>query len=103
MEIGKLYQINQYYWFLYPSQDIAAAHAAVSPVVGASVCGDAASDAHYWSKRLDCNVSYISPNSMFMLLEKNGKFCKVLTTEGMVGWIILADWCKDNIMEVKSL
>jgi len=97
MEVGKLYQFNRYYWLLYPSKDTAA----VAPA--APVEATAANWANYWSKRLDCNVSYISPNSLFMLLEHTGNFCKILSTEGMVGWIILAEWCKRDIEEVKSL
>jgi hypothetical protein len=85
MEIGKLYQIKNYYWMLYPSKDTAAVAAAA-----------------YCSKRLECNVSYMSPKDMFMLLEKDGIFCKILSTEGMVGWIILADWSKGDIEEVNS-
>ena len=92
MEVGKLYKTKKYYWFLYPSQDIAEA---ATPAAEAAV-------AVYWSKRLECNVSFIPQKSMFMLLEQSGKFCKVLSTEGMVGWIILALWCKKDIVEVKA-
>jgi hypothetical protein len=92
MEVGKLYQTNQYYWMLYPSKDTATRTATATTT---------ADDwANYWSKRLDCNVSYIAQNSMFMLLEQTDRFCKVLSTEGKVGWIYLAFWCKDDIVEV---
>ena len=57
--------------------------------------------APYWSNRFKCNVSYISPNSIFCLLEKDGEFIKVLSTNGELGWIYLADLCKNNIEEVK--
>jgi len=97
MEVGKLYKTKKYYWFLYPSQDIAEA-----ALAAASASAKAADVAVYWSKRLECNVSFIPQKSMFMLLEQSGKFCKVLSTEGMVGWIILALWCKKDIVEVKA-
>jgi hypothetical protein len=104
MEVGKLYQFNRYYWMLYPSKDTAAtspdAPAATAPHPTAAEL-DAYAD--YWSRELGCSVSYMSPNSLFMLLEQSGKFCKILSTEGMVGWIILDLWCKDDIVEVKSL
>ena len=92
MEVGKLYKTKELYWMLYPSKDTAAVggHAPLDHVAAA-----------YWSKQLN-NVSYISPNSMFVLLEENGKYCKVLSTEGMVGWIILAGWFKRDIEEVKA-
>jgi len=96
MNIGKLYQINKYYWLLYPSKDIAAVAAP-----GAATAADSAdSAAAVYSKRFNCNVSYISSNSIFCLLEQDGKFMKILTTNGEVGWIVLADWCKNDIEEV---
>ena len=98
MEVGKLYKTKKYYWFLYPSQDIA--EAAYDAAAASASTSDAA--AVYWSKRLECNVSFIPQKSMFMLLEQSGKFCKVLSTEGMVGWIILDLWCKKDIVEVKA-
>jgi hypothetical protein len=89
MKIGKLYQVKKYYWLLYPSKDIAA-------LVGPSAAAEAASDAAYYSKRFNCNVSYIEPNSIFCLLEQNGKFCKILSTNGELGWIYLVDFYKDK-------
>jgi len=109
MEIGKLYKTKELYWLLYPSKDIARTAAEEHLAAADAAAAPAAAEAHaanwvnYCSKRLDCNVSYISPNSLFMLLEHTGKFCKILSTEGSIGWIILADWCKDSIEEVKSL
>jgi len=38
---------------------------------------------------------------MFVLLEQEDKCCKILSTEGCIGWIVLADWCKKDIEEVK--
>ena len=103
MKIGGLYQTNQYYWMLYPSKDTATAAVGVAGRIGAAAVGlsDAVGGyADYWSKRLDCNVSYISPKDMFMLLEKEGIFCKILSTEANIGWIILSQWCKKDIVEV---
>jgi hypothetical protein len=97
MEIGKLYQFNSRFWLLYPSQQVVA-------TAGAAEATDfelAASYADYFCRKFSCNVSYVSPSSIFMLLEENGKFCKVLTTNGEVGWIILYEWCRDDIEEVK--
>ena len=85
MKIGSLYQTKDLYWLLYPSQDIAVAVAAAA----------------YWSKQFNCNICYLVPSSIFMLLEQTDRFCKVFSTEGMVGWIYLALWCKDDIEEVK--
>lgn len=58
--------------------------------------------AQFWSTRRQ-NIPYIPPNSFFLLLEQKEKYCKVLSPEGNVGWIHLADcdWCRNDIMEVK--
>ena len=91
MNIGGLYQIKKWFWLLYPTKDIAEA---------------AAADARYWSKRFNCNVSFIPQNSMFMLLEQTDKVCKILTTNGEIGWIIYpedAEWTKGCIEEVKHV
>jgi hypothetical protein len=95
MNIGKLYQTKKFYWFLYPSKDKATTPAA--PGLAADEEAAAA-----YSKRFNCNVSYISPNSVFVLLEQDGEFIKILTTNGEVGWIYLADWCKDDIEEMNQ-
>ena len=87
MNVGKLYQVKKYFWLLYPSKDIAALVAAVYADLG---------DAAYYSKKYNCKVSYISPNSIFCLLEQNGKFCKILSTNGELGWIYLVDFYKDK-------
>ena len=86
MEIGKLYKTKEFYWMLYRSEDeIVIALSAVT-----------ATWARYWSK-----ASFISPKSMFMLLEQDIRHCKILTAEGNIGWICLADWRKCDIVEVK--
>ena len=63
--IGKLYQVKKYYWFLYPTKDIAACNLLEQHA-----------------------VSDISPNSIFCLLEKDGNFLKVLSTSGELGWMV---------------
>ena len=102
MNVGKLFQAKKLYWLLYPSEDIATVTTAVHQVA------TAVSVASGWCKELNCNVSYISPKSMFMLLERqtsvygqDGYCCKILSTNGELGWIYLSDWCKDDIEEVK--
>jgi hypothetical protein len=99
MKIGKLYQIKKEFWMLYPSKEIAAA--ADKPVALARRTAAAADRAAYLSNRFKCNVSYISPNSIFCLLEQDGKYIKVLSTNGELGWFYLADWRKEDIQEVK--
>ena len=103
MKIGALYQTKELYWFLYPSKDIARRlHQLDRLRMFALVIGVAQDFAAYWSKQLNCNVSYIEPNSIFCLLEQDGNFMKILSNNGELGWIILADWCKNYIEEVNQ-
>jgi len=105
MNIGKLYQVKEYFWLLYPSKDIAAAHrrpAAARSGVGPQGVATAAWVVAYYSKEYNYNVSYLNPNSIFCLLEQDGNFMKILSTEGNIGWIILSDLCKNYIEEVNQ-
>jgi hypothetical protein len=107
MNVGKLYQAKNYYWMLYPSKDVAA-HAANTALSDGRIPSAHASPveraAAYYSKRFKCNASYISPNSVFVLLEQDGEFIKILSANGEVGWIYrsLSDWWKDDIEGVNQ-
>ena len=93
MNVGKLYQAKNYYWMLYPSKDVAAhaANAAWSDGRCPSTrCFVVEAASAYYSKYFNCNVSYISPNSIFCLLEKDGEFIRILSANGEVGWIYLS-------------
>jgi hypothetical protein len=97
MNVGKLYQVQNLYWMIYPSKEAAAA--ATHPA--AAVLRTTAAAAACYGPYFNCNVSYIEP-SIFCLLEKDGEFIRILTTNGEVGWIYLADWCKDDIEEMNQ-
>jgi hypothetical protein len=105
MNIGKLYQAKKFYWFLYPSKDITVAALVArraSLRAAALTHAFAKSFSARYSERVNCNVSYISPNSVFVLLEQDGEFIKILTMNGEVGWIYLAERYKDDIEEVNQ-
>ena len=97
MNVGKLYQVKKFYWMIYPSKEAAATATHPAAASAAAVSNAAA----YYSKYFNCNVSYVEP-SIFCLLEKDGEFIRILSTNGEVGWIYLADWCKDDIEEVNK-
>lgn len=99
MNVGKLFQAKKLYWLLYPSKDIAPQEHVTTAVHQAATAVSVASG---WCKELNCNVSYIEPNSIFCLLEQDGNFMKILSNNGELGWIILADWCKNYIEEVNQ-
>ena len=99
--IGKLYQIKQYFWMVYPSKDIAN--------VAAARCAYATDTerlaAAYCSRQLNCNVTYIPKNGIFCLLEQDENYLKILSTNGELGWIIYPKneaWTKGCIEEVKQ-
>jgi hypothetical protein len=95
MNIGKLYQTKKFYWLLSPSKEIAVA-------AYFEFRGPLTAAAANYSKRVNCNVSYIFPNSVFVLLEQDGEFIKILTTNGEVGWIYLTERYKNDIEEMNQ-
>jgi hypothetical protein len=102
MNVGKLYQVKKFYWMLYPSKDVAAhadAHTAGALSSDASI---AAAAAAYYGPYFNCIVSYISSGSIFVFLEQDGKCCKVLSDEGNIGWIYLAELYKNYIEEMNQ-
>jgi hypothetical protein len=101
MKIGSFYESKNYCWFLYPSKDIAVVAASGNtPAARGNFAGAQFSSA--WSKKLNCKVSFIEEKGTFCLLEQEDKFIKVLTNNGEIGWIVLADWCKEDIAEAKA-
>lgn len=89
MEVGKLYKTKEFYWMLYRSEDHIDISLAAVPTHDS---------ARYWSKNTRRRkFSYIPPNSLFVLLEQKQKHCRVLSPEGTIGWIHLAEWCRDDI------
>ena len=101
MIIGKLYQIKQYSWMLVPSKEHAhactAAHGSHSNVHEHHVA--------YWSKHLKCNINSVSLNDIFCLLEEDGDYLKVLSSNGEIGWMSYPkdqDWTKGCFEEVKQ-
>jgi hypothetical protein len=102
MNIGSLYTVKKWSWSLFPTKETAAAaaDAGVADAATPAALLVTARRAAVYSKHFKCNVSYIKPNSVFCLLEKDEKLLKILSTNGELGWIILDDWCKDGIEEV---
>lgn len=97
MKTGSLYQIKKLYCLLYPSKDVTAFAATSTPSVI-----DAANWTAYWSSELNCRVCCVEPNSIFCLLEQDEKYCKVLTTNGDLGWIYLNEWCMGCVVEANE-
>ena len=90
MNVGSLYKVKQFFWLLFPTKDDAAAPTAVAAADSAAT--GSPGDATFWSKRYKCNVTYFSPDSYIVLLEEDGKFKKLLTSDGKLGWT----WCDER-------
>jgi hypothetical protein len=106
MNVGKLYLVNRYFWYLYP-KDIAAKEESFGHVqsVAAGFASSAAALTAVWSKKFNCKITFVSPNDIFCLLEQDGKLFKVLSTNGELGWMIYPTneaWTKGCIEEVNQ-
>jgi len=111
-KIGSLYQVKEFHWLLFLSKEtadrlgllsragrrrLASSWRSGGPLV---VFGDttartadlAAAIAAMYSKQLNCNVSYISPKDILVLVGLDKKHRKVLTTKGELGWIFIDDY-----------
>ena len=97
MDLGKLYQIKQYYWMLFPSKE----HAHVCTAAHCSQSNVHSVHAAYWSQHLKCNINSVSLNDIFCLLEKDGIYLKVLSSNGDIGWMRPID-TKGCFEEVKQ-
>jgi hypothetical protein len=103
MKVGSLYEIKQYFWLLYPSRNVAADDPYMTPLSDASL---AVQEAAWVSDKLKSNVSYIPEGSLFVLLEQKGEYCKVLSAEGAIGWMVFEEdqrWFKESIAEAKAI
>jgi hypothetical protein len=101
MKIGKFYQSKELYWFLYSSKEYALDLGRTYTVPAGSAI-HAAVVALYTSERYQCSVSYIEPNSPYILLEQIGKLHKLLTANGEIGWIYVAEHQRPDIEEVNQ-
>ena len=87
MNIGSLYTVKKWFWLLFPTKETSHAEAHHG--------ADRESVAFYanWlSKELKCEVTYFSPDSYIVLLEEDGKFKNLLTSDGKLGWT----WCDER-------
>jgi hypothetical protein len=100
MNIGSLYQVKKYFWLLFPTKAfISTVIEDARDVVSVHALG--AADYAAWYSR-SCNVTWFSPESFVVFLEEDGKFKKVLTSEGLIGWIQVNEAWLGCFEEVKS-
>jgi len=99
MNIGALYVVKKWFWLLFPTKEIAAVagHPASSPSAAARTTATTA----YWSRQLNCEVTCFSPDSIIVFLEEDGKYKKVLTSDGKIGWTWFSETYNECFEEVK--
>ena len=100
MNIGSLYKVKKWSWLLFPTKETAElVTERATPI--AIAYSDASADAAWHSKLYNCEVTYFSPDSIVVFLEDDGKYKKVLTSEGLIGWTWFIKNYNDCFEEVK--
>ena len=82
MQLGKMYLVKEYCWFLFPTKERARAEDA----------GMAEMNAKWLSEHYNCNVDVVEPNTCFVLLEMDERFYKLLDCNGNIGWTYCFDF-----------
>ena len=104
MNIGSLYKVKKWFWFVFPTKETVVA---VAPALGVeprpvAVAADQRHIAAWYRKRFNCEVTYFSPDSIVVFLEEDGELKRVLTADGLVGWTWFNENYNDCFEEVKS-
>lgn len=113
MKIGKLYKMNNFIWSLFPTKKVAEKECFQFPIVGYPIpCPINHVDglgrnsetisktvAKNQSINLNCNV-VATNNTTFLLLEEDGMFLKILSSDNQVGWIIAPKVYQNNFEEI---
>lgn len=106
MNIGSLYAVKQWFWLLFPTKDTTTAAAAEATAPADPYfpcwCPSSIAAADYWSKQYSCEVTYFSPDSFLVFLEEDGKYKKVLTSDGRIGWTWFSETYNECFEEVLS-
>jgi hypothetical protein len=99
MQLGKMYLVKEYFWFLFPTKELAAEGAP-----GGGGGGEwrttrrwAYHDAKVLSERYNCNVAVVEENTYVVLLEVDNDYLKLLDCNGNIGWI--SYWAFSNHFE----
>ncbi len=101
--MSQYYQVKSYFWLVFPSKEKAASSGiGIDSDRSVAITREVMTDSvKWWSKALDCQVTYISPNSCFTVIELDGKFTRVIGEQ--VGWIIAdvrEDWVRDSFERI---
>jgi len=91
MQLGKMYLVKEYYWFMFPTKELAEAIAAgrrAMAALDAAWCRTRVASEDY-----NCNnVSFVEENTYVVLLEQDNDYIKILDSNGNIGWIVCWDF-----------
>jgi hypothetical protein len=116
MKIKSLYQVKKYYFPLFPSKENANHVATIvertktlDKIGGLNLIRFPTDDMHvaqtgvtFWSQGGD-NITYFCPDSCVLLIEEDGKYKKILTSDGLVGWTFFDEKYNDCFEEMKTI
>ena len=103
MNLGKLYKVKKWSWFLFPTKETAAAAGRRDKATAATPTDDAADGSAAWySKRFNCEITYFPLDSIVVFLEEDRFLKKVLTADGKIGWTWFAEIYNDCFEEVSN-
>lgn len=95
MEVGKLYQVKNFCWFIYPTTDQIEDFDALGTI-----------DIEEASKH---QMEFLVPNDCFVVLDSkeyvplirvSGMYYRILSPKGIVGWIAIRDWNEECFEEM---
>jgi hypothetical protein len=90
MQLGKMYLVKDWFWFLYPTKELAMRGR--SSGEGAMTLANGRLGAEWLSQEFKCNVGVVEPNTCFVLLEVDEVYFKVLDCNGNIGWTYCFDF-----------
>ena len=91
MQLGKMYLVKDLFWLLYPTKELVGVPGQLRACAGAVT---ALKHSKWLSEHNKCNVFVVEENTCFVLLEVDDDYCKLLDSNGNIGWIICRDFSK---------
>ena len=101
MNIGSLYKVKKWFWFLFPTKETASEGEHLGGLIALGAAAHHDGVAAWYSKRFNCEVVCFPPDSIVVFLEEDGKLKKFLTSDGLVGWTWFNESYNDCFEEVK--
>ena len=102
MNLGKLYKVKKWSWYLFPTKETASPQVVVKASAATPTPGAAEGHAAWYSKRFNCEITYFPLDSIVVFLEEDRVLKKVLTADGKIGWTWFTEIYNDCFEEVSN-